>query len=291
VGVALAGAGLVVLALYYLPGGGGYNVRAGVQLVVADIGEAKAVERVMSDFRPEVVDHHAAQVSVRFSVANPVDDARVNVLGSLNLLEACAAHAVKHFIFASTGGAIYGEQERFPASEDHPAAPLSPYGVAKLALEKYLLFYEKTHGISWTALRYANVYGPRQDPFGEAGVVAIFSQRLLAGRVPVINGDGEQTRDFVYVGDVAHANVLALQHHATGPINIATGRETSVNQLLQLLQGIAGTSLTPEHGPTKPGEQRRSVLDPGRAKRVLHWQPDLGLLEGLRRTVDYFRAP
>lgn len=287
---AFAAAGHEVLALDDLSRGRRENLPAGVPLAVADVRDRAALDRVFAEFRPEAVDHHAAQVSVRGSVADPAADAEINVIGGLRLLETCVAHRVKRFLFASTGGAIYGEQERFPADESHPAAPLSPYGIAKLALEKYLFFYERTYGLNWTALRYSNVYGPRQDPHGEAGVVAIFTERLLAGRETVINGDGGQTRDFVFVDDVARANLLALQGGATGPINVGTGIETSVNDVFRLLRRFTGAKIEEQHGAAKPGEQRRSVLDPSRAKRLLGWEPTVDIREGLSRTVEYFRG-
>jgi UDP-glucose 4-epimerase len=282
-------AGHEVLALDDLSSGRRQNLDR-VPLAVADVRDPAALQRVFDDFKPVAVCHHAAQVSVRVSVSDPVHDADINLIGGLRLLEACAAAGVKRFLFASTGGAIYGEQEAFPATEAHPAAPLSPYGIAKLSLEKYLFFYEKTHGLKWTALRYSNVYGPRQDPHGEAGVVAIFTQRMLAGHDIVINGDGGQTRDFVYVGDVAQVNLLTIEQGATGPINVGTGHETSINQIFQLLRELTGAAIAETHGPAKPGEQRRSVLDPGRARERLGWQPCVPLKEGLARTVEYFKS-
>jgi UDP-glucose 4-epimerase len=290
VATGFAAAGHEVLALDNLSRGRRENLPAGVSLAVADVRDRAALEKVFAEFRPEAVDHHAAQVSVRDSVADPAADAEINVIGGLRLLETCVAHQVPRFLFASTGGAIYGEQERFPADESHPAAPLAPYGIAKLAVEKYLYFYEVTYGLKWTALRYSNVYGPRQDPHGEAGVVAIITERMLTGRKATINGDGGQTRDFVYVADVARANLLALERGATGPINIGTGLETSINDVFGLLREFTGAQLDERHGPAKPGEQRRSVLDPARAKQLLGWEPTVDVREGLARTVEYFRG-
>jgi UDP-glucose 4-epimerase len=229
-------------------------------------------------------------MDVRRSVADPLYDARVNILGMLNVLEGAREAHVKKFIFASSGGTVYGEQEAFPADEEHPTRPLCPYGVSKRAGEHYLYFYRMEYGLPSIALRYANVYGPRQDPHGEAGVVAIFTQRLLAGEQPVINGDGKQTRDYVFVGDVAQANLAALPVEYTGPLNIGTGSETTVNQLFTILHNLTGSSALEVHGPAKPGEQRRSVLTWSRAAHVLGWCPVVELENGLRQTVAYFRT-
>ncbi len=234
--------------------------------------------------------HHAAQISVRNSVKDPVHDMEINIKGSLLLLEKCVEHSVKKFIFASTGGALYGEQDYFPADEDHPTRPLSPYAIAKLSTEKYLSFYHNTHGLSYTALRYANVYGPRQDPYGEAGVVSIFIQKMLEGNQPIINGDGNQTRDFVYVRDVARANLLALQNDFIGEINIGTGVETSINTIFNEIKTLVSPSTLEVHGPPMPGEQLRSVLSNQRAKNILGWMPTISLGEGLNHTVNFFKG-
>jgi len=237
----------------------------------------------------EVVIHHAAQISVRDSVKDPLHDMETNIKGSLLLLEHCIKYKVKRFIFASTGGALYGEQDYFPADENHLTRPLSPYAIAKLSVEKYLFFYHNTYNLSYTSLRYANVYGPRQDPYGEAGVVAIFIQKMLQGKQPVINGDGKQTRDFVYVHDVAKANLLALTHDVTGKINISTGIETSVNQIFQEIKQITHANAPEKHGPPMPGEQLRSVLSFDKAKKVLGWAPSISFSEGLQNTVAFFQ--
>jgi UDP-glucose 4-epimerase len=245
--------------------------------------------RVFEEFAPEALCHQAAQMDVRRSVREPDFDAEVNVLGTIRLLQNCVEHGVGKVVFASTGGAVYGEQETFPASEDHPQYPLSPYGVSKLAGERYLNFYHLQYGLPYVALRYANVYGPRQDPHGEAGVVAIFCGNMAAGKLSTINGTGEQSRDYVYVGDVAHANVLALENDPPpGAYNIGTGIETSVNRLYELLQDISGKNLPPEHGPARPGEQLRSVIDPSRAGRVFGWRPEMSLANGLGETLRFF---
>jgi len=240
--------------------------------------------------RPEAVVHHAAQASVRRSVEDPVFDASVNVLGTAALLQASVHHGVRRFLFASTGGAIYGDTDVTPTPEDAPALPVSPYGASKLAAEVYLRTFHALHGLSYAALRYANVYGPRQDPHGEAGVVAIFSQRLLAGEEARINGDGKQTRDFVYVGDVADANARALASDAVGAFNVGTGTETDINQIFALLRRLTGSSQPEAHGPPLPGEQRRSVIDPRKIEKVMGWHPQTSLEAGLSATVQYFRA-
>lgn len=247
------------------------------------------LEEVFQKERPDCVSHQAAQIDVRLSVADPILDARINVIGTINLLQNCVKYKVKKVLFASSGGAIYGEQEIFPAPEDHPLRPLSPYGITKLVAEHYLHYYKITYGLDYVSLRYANVYGPRQDPYGEAGVVAIFIQKMLNGGQPVINGDGEQTRDFVYVEDVARANSLALKSNTRENIfNIGTGIETSVNQIFYNLKEMINPAIKEVHGPQKTGEQRRSVIDPLRAKRVLGWEPGVRLSEGLKNTVRFF---
>ena len=244
---------------------------------------------VFADFKPAVVNHHAAQTSVRRSVADPAGDAEINITGSLKLLELVRAHGVKKFIFASTGGAIYGEPEYVPQDENHPVRPMSPYGAAKASAETYLNCYGRMYGVPGAILRYANVYGPRQDPFGEAGVVAIFGRQMINGERPTINGDGGQTRDFVYVGDAVAANLAATSSDFTGAANIGTGVETSVLALFGLIKEVAGASLDPEFGPAKPGEQRRSVLDAGTAAAAFGWRPRTSLADGLRRTVEFWR--
>jgi len=246
---------------------------------------------VFEDFRPDALCHLAAQMDVRRSVREPDFDAGVNVIGTVRLLENCVRKDVGKVVFASTGGAVYGEQETFPAPEDHRQYPVSPYGVSKLACERYLQYYSVQHGLSYVALRYANVYGPRQDPHGEAGVVAIFCANLAQGRTSRINGSGEQTRDYVYVEDVARANVLAVEGAPpSGAYNIGTGEETSVNELYETLVEISGKDLPPEHGPAKPGEQLRSSVDASLAGRVLEWKPEVGLREGLGETLRFFGA-
>jgi UDP-glucose 4-epimerase len=253
-----------------------------------DIGRADAA-RLVGEIKPDVLNHHAAQMDVRHSVADPTFDARVNILGFINLLEACKNSGVKKAIFASSGGAIYGEQDVFPAPESHATQPASPYGVSKRAGELYLSYYHQAFGLPYIALRYANVYGPRQSAKGEAGVVAIFLSLLLAGKPPVINGDGRQTRDYVYVGDVVAANLAALQSAFVGPLNIGTGVETDVVTIFQHLREAVGSSIEPQHGPPKAGEQRRSCLDTGQAAQVLGWRPQMTLKDGLQHTAAHYR--
>ncbi len=265
------------------------NVPRGAMFYEMDVRSGCA--GVFEEFAPQVLCHQAAQMDVRRSVKEPDFDADVNVLGTLRLLENCAKHDVEKAVFASTGGAVYGEQREFPASEDYPVYPVSPYGVSKLAGERYLHFYRTQYGLPYAALRYANVYGPRQDPHGEAGVVAILCGNLAAGRGSTINGTGEQTRDYVYVEDVARANVLALEGDApSGAYNIGTGVETSVNKLYELLRETSGRDLLPAHGPAKPGEQLRSSVDSAKASQVLGWLPQVNLATGLRETLIFFSA-
>lgn len=245
--------------------------------------------QLLSQVSPDILSHHAAQMDVRRSVNEPLFDARVNILGLINLMEGCKGLKVKKVIYASSGGVVYGEQEIFPAPEGHLTKPLSPYGVSKLAGEYYLSCYQHAFGIPYLALRYANVFGPRQRADGEAGVVAIFTRQLLSGGLSTINGDGKQTRDYVYIEDVVAANVLALESPCTGPLNIGTGQETDVLTLFHLLRGKVGTKAEPLHGPPKTGEQRRSSLDISRAREVLGWAPCFSLSAGLDKTIDCYR--
>lgn len=285
----LLGGGHEVAVVDDLSSGRQENVAEGAEFFRGDVRDGCG--EVFREFRPEAVVHHAAQIDVRRSVAEPDFDAEVNVLGTLRLLENCLKSGTERFVFASTGGAIYGEQDLFPADEGHPQRPISPYGVSKLTGEKYLHYYAVQHGLRYAALRYANVYGPRQDPHGEAGVVAIFCGRLARGERATINGNGEQTRDYVYVGDVARANVLAVEGDApSGAYNIGTGHETSVNELYRLLCEESGRDLPPRHGPGKPGEQLRSCIDPALAGRTLGWRPETDLASGLKETLRYFGA-
>ncbi len=246
---------------------------------------------LLREARISAVFHHAAQIDVRKSVEDPVFDAEVNVLGTIRLAQACVAAGVDQILFASSGGAIYGDPAGFSAGEDHPTNPVSPYGTAKLAAEKYLQCLAHGTRLAVTLLRYANVYGPRQDGSGEAGVVGIWMSRLLAGRDGAIYGDGEQSRDFVYVGDVVAANLVALGARAAGVFNVGTGIETTVNALYAQVAAACGAKTPPRREAGKPGEQRRSVLDVSRAKAALGFSPRMTLPEGLRRTAAWFRDP
>jgi UDP-glucose 4-epimerase len=282
-------AGHEVIALDNMSSGKKENLDPRVKLVVLDIRSPEAAALIRSE-RPHAICHLAAQMDVRRSVEDPRFDADANILGMLNLLEAARVSEVKKFIFSSTGGAIYGEQDVFPAPESHATRPVSPYGVSKASGELYLGYYRAQYGLPYVALRYANVYGPRQNPHGEAGVVAIFSQRLVAGSPCTIYGDGGQTRDFVFGPDVARANLLAFEKDYVGAVNIGTGIETDINRLFTLLAEAAGSSIKAQHAPGKPGEQRRSCIDASLARKVLGWEPAVGIAEGLRKTVEFFRA-
>jgi UDP-glucose 4-epimerase len=255
-----------------------------------DVRSGAAVEAVVKE-KPTVICHQAAQIDVRKSIADPRFDCDVNLGGLLNVMQAAVkAGSVEQILLASSGGATYGDTDQIPTREEHPARPISAYGVAKAASELYLNVYAHNYGIPYAALRYANVYGPRQDPHGEAGVVAIFTGRLLSGEPCTINGEGKQTRDYVFVGDVARANLLAAEKGFAGALNVGTGVETDVNELFARLARAAGVEASPRHGPGKPGEQKRSCIDPSAAARALGWRPEVALDEGLRRTVEYFRA-
>lgn len=265
------------------------NVNPAAAFHELDLREAAALHRLMDRERFDAVNHQAAQMNVRRSVEDPAYDASVNILGMLHLLEGCVKTGVRRVVFASSGGAIYGEQDVFPADETHSTRPISPYGVAKLATEQYLFYYRAVFGVESVSLRYANVYGPRQNPEGEAGVVSVFATRMLRGEPAVINGTGTQTRDYVYVGDVVEANVRALGATGSARYNIGTGRETDVLTLFRLIAGLTGSSQAEQHAPAKKGEQLRSVLDASKAGRELGWKPLVDLREGLRRTVEAFR--
>ena len=255
-----------------------------------DLADAAQVDRCVADFRPELVDHHAAQIDVRKSVTDPIWDARVNVLGSIGLLQACTRHGVRKLIYASTGGALYGEGRSLPATEDHPVNPEAPYGASKHTVEHYLYLWKLLHGLDYTVLRYPNVFGPRQNPHGEAGVNAIFIGLMLQGKRPRIFGDGTAVRDYLFVSDVVDANVLALAQGSGEMLNLGTGVGTSVNDIVRELQGILGFREEAIHDPPRPGEVQRIYLDASRAKRVLGWEPRVGFTDGLRRTVEWTRS-
>jgi UDP-glucose 4-epimerase len=280
--------GCRVLVIDDLSTGRPENVPAGAELHQLDVRSPEAAELVASS-GAEVLVHEAAQIDVGRSVAEPLLDAEVNVLGTLNLLEAARRGGVRQVLFASTGGAMYGEQEVYPAPEEHRERPLSPYGVAKLAAERYLYVYHREHGLDAVCLRYANVYGERQNPHGEAGVVAIFLHRLLSGAQATINGDGLQTRDYVHVSDVVAANLAAAGRTGFAIYNVGTGLEVTVVALYRELARALGVAAEPVHGPPRPGEQRRSSIDPARGRRELGLGPALPLAAGLERTAAWFR--
>jgi UDP-glucose 4-epimerase len=248
-----------------------------------------AMAEVFAHERPDVVNHHAAQASVSVSVRDPILDAEVNVLGTLRVAMLSAQHGVRHVIFASTGGALYGNPERLPADESTAIRPLSPYGCAKAVAEQYLMLYERLHGLSTACLRYANVYGPRQDPHGEAGVVAIFARALLAGEAATIHGDGEQTRDFVFVDDVVRANLAAADGRVRGAYNIGTGQATTVNDIYRTLARLAGSGAPARSGPPRAGDVRHITLAAGAAHAALGWSPATTVERGLAATVAWFR--
>ncbi|HZK72910.1 MAG TPA: NAD-dependent epimerase/dehydratase family protein [Clostridia bacterium] len=266
------------------------NLNTAAQTHRVDLRDQPGVEKVVASFRPDVVNHHAAQSEVPRSVADPTYDAQVNIIGGLNLLKACVDHAVKKVIFISTGGALYGEPDVAPADEDHPVRPLSPYGTSKYCFEQYLGTFKRTFELEFTVLRYANIYGARQDFQSEEGrVVAIFASRMLEGKPVTIDGDGEQSRDMLHVGDAATANLAALEAGAGGTFHISTATPVTVNDLCRKLALLTGYKLTPNHGPRRKGDVYRISLDNARARRDLGWEPRVDLEEGLSLTVDYFR--
>ena len=265
------------------------NIPAKAEFQEIDIS-SPVIDKIFERGQFDVMYHLAAQMDVRKSVENPAFDAEINILGGINLLQACIKHKVKKVIFSSTGGAIYGEQESFPADELHAANPVSPYGISKLAFEKYLFFYNAQWGLNYVSLRYANVYGPRQNSEGEAGVVAIFCKKLLKGEKAVIYGDGCQTRDFVFVEDVVNANLLALKFESSMAFNIGTGIETNINDLYELIRKQASSNQPRVNLEGRPGEQRRSCISYGKIKRYLGWEPKTKIDKGIEKTVAFFKA-
>lgn len=264
------------------------NLNRAARFYKMDI-QSSSLERVFRKERPAMLMHLAAQMDVRRSVADPVFDAQVNILGTLNVLNQAAQHGTRKVLFASSGGAIYGEQEVYPAPESHPTKPLSPYGISKLSGEHYLSYFQSVSGIQTVALRFANVYGPRQDPEGEAGVVSIFSRKLLQGEQPIINGNGRQTRDFVFVDDIVEAHLAVMGKDVQGTYNVGTGEETTINELFRIIADLTTPQVKELHGPAKKGEQLRSVVDAAKLRRELGWESKVSLREGLSRTVDFFR--
>jgi UDP-glucose 4-epimerase len=266
------------------------NLNPAAETQRADIRDQPSVDRVIASFHPDIVNHHAAQSEVPKSVADPTFDAEVNIIGGLNLLKASIDHGVKKVIFISTGGALYGEPDVVPAAEDHPIRPLSPYGTSKFCFEQYLGTFKRTFGLEFTVLRYANIYGARQDFYAEEGrVVAIFASRMLTGKPVTIDGDGEQARDMLHVGDAATANLAALERGSGGIFHVSTGIPVTVNDLYRKLAGLTDYKQAPNHGPRRKGDVYRIALDNTRAQRDLGWAPRVDLEEGLSLTVDYFR--
>jgi UDP-glucose 4-epimerase len=269
------------------------NLPAAARFYEVDLIADDQLREIFYQEKPDIVSHQAAQVDVRHSVSDPRFDARTNIIGGVNLLELVRETAVKYVIFASTGGAIYGDPDYSPMDESHPLRPISPYGIAKLTIEKYLDYYHRVYGLPYTALRYGNVYGPRQNPKGEAGVVGIFCEQMLRGEPPLINGNGQQTRDYVYISDVIAANLLVTAQRESLPhaiFNVGTGIETSVCQIFTYLQTILNTAFVALHAPSKKGEQQRSILDCQQIQQQLGWQPTIDLATGLHQTVDFFQS-
>jgi len=284
---ALIADGHRVLILDDLSSGKEENIPKEAEFVKCDIRDRDALDGLFSDFKPDIVNHHAAQINVRKSVENPTLDAQVNILGSLNLLEISKRHRVKKFIFASTGGAIYGEPETIPVDERAIPLPISPYGVSKLSVERYLDYYNLVFGLEYVALRYSNVYGPRQNPHGEAGVIAIFCNRILEGQKCDIFGDGNQKRDYVFVGDLARANVLSLRA-PVGIYNLGTGIEISVNDLINILVKATGIAANVHYLPYRAGEVQRIALDISKAGKMIGWFPEVSFEDGLTRTWNWY---
>lgn len=281
-------AGHDVIIIDNLSSGSESNVNPKARFYKLDI-RSPEVDLVFVKEKPDVLNHHAAQIDVRKSVDDPLFDANVNIIGTLSLLNACIKHGVKKVIFASSGGAIYGEPQNLPADEDTALDPLAPYAASKIAGEYYLRSYSALHGLKYTALRYGNVYGPRQDPHGEAGVIAIFCQAMAGNGEIKIFGTGEQLRDYIYVGDVVQANVLALEMGDNQAINIGTSTGTSVNELFAILKGVTGYNKDAVYHPPRQGELEKTYLTNQKALEVLSWQPQVGIEDGLKLTAEYFK--
>lgn len=281
-------AGHEVVVVDDLSTGSRANINPAATFYEMDIREPQLVD-VFEKERPDYVNHLAAQVDVRRSVAEPLFDADVNILGSVNLLECARKYPVKRLVYVSTGGAVYGEPEYLPCDEGHPTRPICQYGASKFIVEQYLYMYQLNHGVNYAVVRYPNVYGPRQDPHGEAGVVAIFAGRMLAGEEVIIHGDGEQQRDFVFVGDCVQANLLITEADKHGTFNIGSGRGTSVNELFGALRDITSYEQLPVHGPPKLGETRHIYLSAEKARTELGWRQTMSLRQGLESTVDFLR--
>ncbi|MFH1509288.1 MAG: NAD-dependent epimerase/dehydratase family protein [bacterium] len=279
-----------VLIIDNLSTGNEEYVNTAAEFIKGDIKDKTLIEKTFVEFRPDALVHLAAQIDVRKSTEDPAFDAEVNILGSLNLYQACIKNRTKKVVFASTGGAIYGDTDNRPTPESAKAKPESPYGIAKLTNEKYLYYYNKVHQLGYVALRYGNVYGPRQNPHGEAGVVAIFSKKLIEKEEAVINGDGKQTRDYVFVSDVVRANVLALEERSEKHIfNVGTGKETDVNKVFNSIKTVLGSMAEEKHGEAKLGEQQTSCLSYTELYETFKWQPEVEFKDGIKQTVDWFK--
>jgi UDP-glucose 4-epimerase len=284
----LVAAGHDVVVVDNLVTGRKSNLNPGAKFYEVDV-RSPELEKVFEAERPEVIDHHAAQMDVRRSVADPVYDADVNVIGGLKLLELSVKYGVRKLIYISSGGAVYGEPVYLPCDEAHPVQPLCPYGATKYMLELYLYMYKQTYGLDYTIIRYPNVYGPRQDPAGEAGVVAIFTGQMLRSQPVTIYGTGEQVRDYVYVRDCARANLMVLENGPGKVYNLGCGIGTSVNQIFQGLKEVTGYPLDANYAPARPGETFRIYLTAQRAQEELGWEPEVPLMDGLRKTMEYFQ--
>ena len=286
---AYAEAGHDVVVIDDLSRGKQKNVSAKYRFYSCDIRDRELVQKIFREERPDVVNHHAAQMDVRRGVREPLFDAQVNILGGINLLEATVANGVKRFIYAGTAGAGYGEPDRLPVPEDYPINPITPYGISKHTVEHYLFTFRFLYGLDYVALRYGNVYGPRQSSQGEAGVFAIFCEQMLAGIQPVIYGDGTKIRDYVYISDVVAANVAALERGTAEIFNISAGVQTSDREVFDLVRDLLGKSVQPKYTSRRPGEIDRICLDITKAQRLLGWKPVVPLAEGARKTVAYFQ--
>lgn len=264
------------------------NLNPDARLYELNIANPK-LEEVFAEFKPQLVNHHAAQISVPYSVDEPLEDARTNVMGVVNLLECCRKHEVEKIIYVSSGGVVYGESENLPADETFPMRPASPYGISKYAGEMYLNFFANQCGLKYVTFRYSNVYGPRQVPHGEAGVVSIFIKALLAGKTPVIYGDGSCIRDYVFVGDVVDANVKAIEKGENIALNIATNKPTNVNELYGSIKNTMASEIEAEHGPARRGDLQANYLKADLAKSILGWEPKTSLAEGVKQTYGYFK--
>ncbi len=267
-----------------------YNVNKEAKLIKADITDFDKIEKIFNEEKPEIIYHFAAQIDVRKSVSDPIFDAKTNIMATLNLIKLSNDFKIKKFIFSSTGGAIYGDTDDRPTKEEHSEWPLSPYGIAKLATDKFLNFYYEIFGLKYVSLRYGNVYGPRQNPYGEAGVVAIFLNKMLKNEQPIINGDGKQTRDYTYIDDVVKANILALENiDKIGIYNVGTSIEISVNDLFTEINKNFGGKFKEIHGPAKLGEQKTSCLNYEKIKKDMGFEPEINFSEGIKKTYEWFK--